>query len=251
MPKNYLIANWKMNVPPEGIDEYFAVINRRAAELAANATTVIAPPFPLLAEAASLAASVAIGAQNCSDRQKGAYTGEVSAELVAAAGAHFVIIGHSERRNLYGESDAFIAGKVAAALEAGLVPVLCIGESLAIRDADEVAAFLGRQIEAAAAAVMHGEAILVAYEPVWAIGTGRNASAQMVADTVLLIRQAMATYWPAGFDTTVPVLYGGSVTPENTEDLWDSGSVQGFLVGGACLDSGKLMKILAGMRAPS
>jgi triosephosphate isomerase len=251
MPQNYLIANWKMNVPPEGVEAYFATVNRRAAELAANAITVIAPPFPFLSEAAELAASVAIGAQNCSDQQRGAFTGEVSAEILVAAGARYVILGHSERRNLYGESDAFVARKVAAAVDGGLVPVLCIGESLAIRDADQVAAFLGSQIEAAAAAVMDAETLIVAYEPVWAIGTGRNASGQMVADTVLMIREAMARYWPAGFNTAVPVLYGGSVTPDNIEDLWDSGAVQGFLVGGACLDSGKFMKILAGMRAPS
>jgi triosephosphate isomerase len=234
MPR-YLIANWKMNLPPEGIETYLGAIASCARH---DAEIVVAPPFPYLRDVRG----VAVAAQNCADHEKGAFTGEVSPSMVKDCGATYVILGHSERRQHYGEHDALIARKLALASEAGLTPVLCIGEDLKVREAQQVNVFLSEQIHAVAAAV--GEKLVVAYEPIWAIGTGRNASGALCAETVSGIRQAMDRFWPR----QVPILYGGSVTPENVHDLVANGDIEGFLVGGASLDSGKFLALYEALR---
>jgi triosephosphate isomerase (TIM) len=152
-----------------------------------------------------------------------------------------VILGHSERRTLFGETDALIARKVSIALETGLTPILCIGEDLKVRDSGRADAFLADQIKAAAAGVGAGDVIL-AYEPIWAIGTGRNATGKMCAETTQEIRESVRRFWPSRYEN-VPVLYGGSVTPDNVAELVGEGQIDGFLVGGASLDSGKFLAI--------
>jgi triosephosphate isomerase len=235
----YLIANWKMNLPPEGIDPYLGVVTKARTA----ATLVVAPPFPYLRDIVG----VDVAAQNCSDQKSGAFTGEVSPEMIRDAGAKFVIVGHSERRTLFHESDALIARKLARAIESGLAPVLCIGEDLRERDAGHVARFLAEQIKATAVdALANAKELVIAYEPVWAIGTGRNASGEMVAETLIEIRHALERFWPAAL-ASAPILYGGSVTPDNVEDLVAHGTIDGFLVGGASLDSTKFMAILRGL----
>jgi triosephosphate isomerase len=239
----YLIANWKMNLPPEGMDAYLAATQSAETN---DVTLVLAPPFPYLERVVAKAAAVA--AQNCGDQQSGAFTGEVSVSMIAGCAARYVIIGHSERRNVYGETDAVIARKLALALDAGLTPVLCVGEDLACRDAGQAAAFIAGQLEATAIGQLaSGAEVIVAYEPVWAIGTGRNASGAMCAETVVSLREAIGRFWPAGYRDRTPVLYGGSVTPENIADLETNGGVDGYLVGGASLDSKKFLGILRGM----
>ena len=235
----YLIANWKMNLPPEGIDKYLGVVTT-----ARTATTiVVAPPFPFLRDMIG----VDVAAQNCSDQESGAFTGEVSAAMIRDAGARYVILGHSERRNLFHESDAFIARKLSLAIRTGLTPVFCIGEDLKVRDAGHVSRFLAEQIKATAVdALADAKEMVIAYEPVWAIGTGRNASGAMVAETLVEIRHALERFWPGPLAST-PILYGGSVTPDNVEDLVAHGTIDGFLVGGASLDSTKFMAILRGL----
>ena len=242
--KRYLIANWKMNLPQDGIGPYLKAVGGARID---GVNVVIAPPFPYLREVASQT-SLGVAAQNCSDHEKGAFTGEVSPAMVRETGARFVIVGHSERRTLCGESDVVVARKLALAMKTGLTPVLCIGEELRVRDAGQVATFLAGQIRAAADAGLEnrGEVIL-AYEPVWAIGTGRNASGLMVAETVAHIREALARFWPEQHQQT-SILYGGSVTPENVQDLETSGRVDGYLVGGASLDSGKFLSLLRAMQ---
>jgi triosephosphate isomerase (TIM) len=243
MSKRYLIANWKMNLPPEGMEPYLGVV---AAADANDVSVVVAPPFPYLGDVAAKGSAVA--AQNCGDQKGGAFTGEVSVSMIAACGARYVIIGHSERRNVYGETDAMIARKLSLALDAGLTPVLCVGEDLACRDAGRAAAFIAGQLEAVAVGQLDaGAEVIVAYEPIWAIGTGRNASGAMCAETVAGLREAIGRFWPAGYQARTPVLYGGSVTPENIADLETNGGVDGYLVGGASLDSKKFLGILAGM----
>ncbi len=239
-----LIANWKMNLPPEGIGPFLARVGAAPGD---SVRVVVAPPFPYLRDVASQT-SLGIAAQNCADREKGAFTGEVSAGMIRDCGAGFVIIGHSERRTIYGESDVVIARKLSMALSAGLVPVLCIGEELRTRETGQVAAFLAGQIRAAAEGGLEraGE-IVLAYEPIWAIGTGRSASGIMIADTVGCIRDAMKRFWPGPLVGTTPILYGGSVTPENVHDLEANGHIDGYLCGGASLDSGRFLAILGGM----
>lgn len=240
----YVIANWKMNLPPEGIDGYVAGVTGVDPR---DVTMVIAPPFPFLRQVVQRG-GVAVAAQNCSDQVSGAFTGEVSPVMLRECGVEYVILGHSERRNLFHESDALIARKMSLALSNGLTPVLCIGEDLRVREMAQVARFLADQIRTAAVDELgSAREVVVAYEPVWAIGTGRNASGAMVAETVADIRNALERFWPAHLKNA-PILYGGSVTPDNVSDLVMHGTIDGFLVGGASLDSRKFLAIHSGLR---
>jgi triosephosphate isomerase len=240
----YLIANWKMNLPPEGVESYLANV---CAVDPRDVSIVVAPPFPFLRSVVQNGEGVAVAAQNCSDQKSGALTGEVSPGMIRKCGAEYVILGHSERRTIFDESDALISRKLALAIETGLAPILCIGEDVRVRDTGHVTHFLADQIKATAIPELDAvEEIVLAYEPIWAIGTGRNASGQMVAETLAGIRQALERFWPARLART-PILYGGSVNPENVDDLADNGQIDGFLVGGASLDSRKFLAIHAGM----
>ena len=244
----YLIANWKMNVPPEGMGAW---LNTVGAADPRGVNVVVAPPFPFLRDAVAQGRSLGVGAQSCSEQPSGAFTGEVSPAMIRECGARYVIIGHSERRNLFHEDDAVVARKLALAVDAGLVPVLCIGEDLKVRDAGQAPQFLADQIKATAVESLgRASEVVIAYEPVWAIGTGRNASGAMVAETLVEIRAALARFWPLRHAQGTPILYGGSVTPDNVADLVRNGTIDGFLVGGASLDSGKFLAILAGLTTP-
>lgn len=237
----YLIANWKMNLPPEGIDPFLGAVTKARTET----TLVIAPPFPYLRDIVG----VDVAGQNCSDHASGAFTGEVSPSMIRDSGAKYVILGHSERRHLFHENDALIARKLTLAIENGLSPVLCIGEDLKVRDGGHVSRFLADQLKVAAVDTLAKAAeVVIAYEPVWAIGTGRNASGAMVAETLVEIRNALGRFWPTNLART-PILYGGSVTPDNVGELVAEGTIDGFLVGGASLDSGKFLSILRGLDA--
>ncbi len=249
MPRRYVIANWKMNLPPEGIDAYLHVVGSGEP---AGTSFIVAPPFPYLRDVARGAGTALdVAGQNCADHESGPFTGEVSAQMLLDAGARYVILGHSERRSLYGETDALIARKLAVAHAAGLVPVLCIGEDLRTREMGQVARFLADQVRAASAADFEkASEVIVAYEPIWAIGTGRNASGLMVAETVAQIREALRRFWPPRFESETSILYGGSVTPENVRDLVAHGHIDGFLVGGASLDSGKFLAIHGSLSSP-
>jgi triosephosphate isomerase len=242
MPNRYAIANWKMNLPPEGVEKYLGALGEAKGNGA-----VVAPPFPFLKDVYMQAPkNVGVAAQNCADHQSGAFTGEVAPSMIRYCGARFVIIGHSERRNLFREDDALIGRKLALAIETGLTPVFCIGEDQNARDRGHQSIVVSDQIKVVAGAVpLTAGEIVVAYEPVWAIGTGRNATGAMVAEMVAEIRAALGRFWPPQFAGQAPVLYGGSVTPENIGDLMAAGNVDGFLVGGASLDSRKFLAIAA------
>lgn len=222
-----------MNLPAVGIGPYLeglAGLDQDDIEL------LVAPPFPYLAQVQSLIATMdlraAVCAQDCSDQQAGAFTGEVSAAMIAGVGARFVIVGHSERRSHYGEDDETVGRKLRRASAAGLTPVLCVGEDLESRNRGQTAALLGRQLEV----LRDFDApVLVAYEPVWAIGTGHNATPEMAAEAHRFIRGRLELEWS--------VLYGGSVTPENARELAAEGQIDGFLVGGASLESARLRRI--------
>ena len=240
-----LIANWKMNLPPEGIDGYMAALRYTRSH---DTPMVVCPPFTYLHEVVARAAGhVRAGAQNCGDQKSGAFTGEVSAKMLRDCGAAFVIVGHSERRNVYGEDDAMVGRRLAMALENGLTAVLCIGENLDVRESGRVAQHLTNQIQAVVSPALESGEIIIAYEPVWAIGTGRNATGTMCSETLAEIRDAVSRYWPSRHHNGT-ILYGGSVTPENIADLWQNGRMDGFLVGGASLDSSKFLAIYDAMR---
>jgi triosephosphate isomerase len=239
MPNRYLIANWKMNVPPEGITTFLDAVK--------DANAVIAPPFVYLKDVAAKFANA--GAQNCADQKSGAFTGEVSADMLRDCGARFVIVGHSERRTIYAEDDALVARKLAMAIDAGLTPILCIGENEQQREGGHAIAFCSDQLRAAAIPQLaSANEVIVAYEPIWAIGTGRNATGAMVAEIVAAIRDALERFWPDGIAKRTPILYGGSVTPDNVDDLIAHGRIDGFLVGGASLDSKKFLALAEAMK---
>ncbi|HEY5610356.1 MAG TPA: triose-phosphate isomerase, partial [Thermoanaerobaculia bacterium] len=216
---------------------------------AESVEVIIAPPFPFLDEVKSHIEKqrlpISLGAQNCHDEVGGAYTGEVSGEMLRRAGAAYVIVGHSERRTIFEESDAFIGRKIVAARNAGLIPILCVGEDERTRASGATLPLLDRQLRGALEIAGPGK-LLVAYEPVWAVGTGRIATPQVVSEAHKLIRDLVRRL--AG--ERPPVLYGGSVTPDNVDELAGLEEVAGFLVGGASLDGVKFRGIHQALAGP-
>jgi triosephosphate isomerase len=184
----------------------------------------------------SRGSAIRVAAQNMHEADSGAFTGEVSAPMLVDAGIDAVILGHSERRQLFGESDAALARKVAAALAAGLEPILCVGESEEARDAGQTEAVLERQLEADLAAVEVDDLarVVIAYEPIWAIGTGRTATPDQAQETIAFIRDTLRVHGTAA--DSVRILYGGSVKTDNAAELLNMPEIDGALVGGASLD---------------
>ena len=243
-------GNWKMN---ENHFEALKLVQELAALLRAKPVREgvemsLHPPFTSLRSVQTAVETdhvpVALGAQHCHYEERGAFTGEVSAPMLAKLNVQYVIAGHSERRQLFGESDEMIRAKLDAILKAGMTPILCVGESAAEREAGEAGARVAAQLEAAFSR-RKGEEIarcVVAYEPIWAIGTGVNATPEDAEEMCGAIRGELGRL---GGDvaTTVRVQYGGSVTPENAADLLGCENVDGALVGGASLDAGKFHTI--------
>jgi triosephosphate isomerase len=208
----------------------------KAAPLGDGVDVSVCVPAPYLDEVAAILADSAIawGAQDCSSHESGAYTGEISAAMLAEFGCRHVIVGHSERRALHGESDALVAEKARAALAHGLVPIVCVGETLAEREGGATEAVVGRQLAAVTSLVgARSDGIVVAYEPVWAIGTGRTASPEQAAAVHAFLRAELAAA-AAGSDG-VPILYGGSVKADNAAQLFGRPHIDGGLIGGASL----------------
>jgi triosephosphate isomerase len=236
MARTRLVAgNWKMHGSRETISGLLDAIVSGVD--AAGAQCAVCPPFPYLEQVAGRlrGTSIAWGAQNVSEHAQGAYTGEVSAAMLAELGCRYVIVGHSERRQLYGETDAQVAAKFGAARKAGLTPILCVGETAAERDAGRTAEVVARQL--AAVAVAGG---VVAYEPVWAIGTGRNATPEQAQEVHALLRRRLADE----MRSSTPILYGGSVKPQNAAALFAMPDVDGGLIGGASLVAADFLAIL-------
>jgi triosephosphate isomerase len=232
-----LAANWKMHKTVEETEGFLDAFLARVPESAAE--VVICPPFLSLTTAVDLCAqsSARVAAQNMHDQAEGAFTGEVSAPMLVEIGVDGVILGHSERRQYFGESDEALARKVPAALQAGLQPILCVGENESQRDGDETEGVLTRQIEADLSEVPNdrlGE-VVIAYEPIWAIGTGRTATPEQAQDACALIRGLIETRSGEGA-AAIRILYGGSVKPGNAAELLALPDVDGALVGGASLD---------------
>jgi triosephosphate isomerase len=235
-------ANWKMHKTIAETGAFCDAFLPRAEELD-GVDLVICPPYTSLATAVERCAGtpVAVAAQNMHSDAQGAFTGEVSAPMLVELGVGGVILGHSERRTLFAESDAALARKVPAALEAGLEPILCVGETEDQRDSGETEDVLRRQLETDLEGVAPDRigGIVIAYEPVWAIGTGRNATAAQAQEAIAHLRELVRARSAEAADA-VRILYGGSVTPDNAEELLGEPDVDGALVGGASLDPEKL-----------
>ena len=231
-------GNWKMNPPSVAEAEALAADVVGEIDSIDGVTRVVCPPFVALpAVTAALAgSSVGVGAQNVHPEPKGAYTGEVSVGMLDGL-CGYVIVGHSERRQLFGEADAFVNAKTLAALAAGLTPILCVGETLDERDAGNAEAVVRRQTSAGLAGVSAAEAgrIVIAYEPVWAIGTGRAATPEIAQEMCAIVRSEAGASLGADAAAQTPILYGGSVNPGNAGSLAAQPDLDGALVGGASL----------------
>lgn len=239
----HVIGNWKMHGRRETAIALARMIRDRAPQ--SGLGLVLCPPAPLLAplHAVLAGSAIGLGGQDCHAAMSGAFTGDIAAEMLADAGCTHVIVGHSERRMLHGEADAAVRAKAEAAHRAGLTAILCVGETLAEREAGRTETVLAAQIRASLPQGAAAGNLLVAYEPVWAIGTGRVASAAQVAAAHACLRAELATLCQDG--AAIGLLYGGSVKPENASGLFALEDVDGALVGGASLDADQFLAIAA------
>jgi triosephosphate isomerase len=245
-------GNWKMHkTGAEGA----ALAHELVALLGARppCAVIVCPPFPALeaVRAALQGSAIGLGAQNLHAEPRGAFTGEVSGPMLAAAGCRYVIVGHSERRHGMGEDDALVARKLRAARRDGLTPIVCAGETLSERDQGLTADVLVRQIRAAYEGLSPAEAqeTLIAYEPVWAIGTGRVATPEQARDAHRIIRATLERVVGPGGGAAACVLYGGSVNAENAPQLFAEPEIDGALVGGASLEAASFFRIVAAAAA--
>lgn len=239
-------GNWKMNGLAVATSEIRAMI-AGSADLPATVEQAVCPPATLAGTAAGVLAGsrIALGGQDCHAQASGAFTGDISAEMWADVGAKYVIVGHSERRAAYGETDQMVAAKAAAVIRAGLTPIICLGESLAERDAGETIAVISRQLAGSVPDSAAGATFVVAYEPIWAIGTGRTPTAAQVAEAHAALRAGLVNRFGAA-GAAIKLLYGGSVKPENARELMHVDNVDGALVGGASLKSKDFLAICQG-----
>lgn len=246
MRKQIVAGNWKMNTTvPEGVELAKAVI-AKSAEVPANVGLIVATPFThLTSVAAVLNSRVELSAENCADKVKGAYTGEVSVDMIKSCGAQWTILGHSERRQYYGETDEKLVEKTKLALEAGLGVILCVGENLEQREAGKHFDVCEAQIKN----VLYNfsaedmKKIVVAYEPVWAIGTGKTATAEQAEEIHAFIRKVLSDKFGAQVADDMTILYGGSCKPSNAKELFAMKDIDGGLIGGAALKADDFIQI--------
>ena len=237
-------GNWKMNGSKESVS---LLVNGLLKMEGSSAQVVVAPAFPYLSQVSEMLSGshIVLAAQNASDQPKGAFTGEVSTSMLNDFGVKYVLAGHSERRSLYGESDAMVALKVKAILAEGLTPMLCIGETLEERESDKTLEVCESQLNAVIELVGIDafENIVIAYEPVWAIGTGVSASAEQAQDVHESIRKYLSTF-SVSVSQQSQILYGGSVKASSSQALFAMPDIDGALVGGASLDADEFIAII-------
>lgn len=246
MRKQIVAGNWKMNTTvPEGVELAKAVV-AKSTEVPANVGLIVATPFThLTSVAAVLNSRVELSAENCADKVKGAYTGEVSVDMIKSCGAQWTILGHSERRQYYGETDEKLVEKTKLALEAGLGVILCVGENLEQREAGKHFDVCEAQIKN----VLYNfsaedmKKIVVAYEPVWAIGTGKTATAEQAEEIHAFIRKVLSDKFGAQVADDTTILYGGSCKPSNAKELFAMKDIDGGLIGGAALKAEDFIQI--------
>ena len=238
MRRLIIAGNWKMNLTLDESTDLVREICKRVGHIE-NVDMVVCPPFPLLSGVAEVLKGTAIGlgGQNMHWEPKGPYTGEISARMLLTAGCRYVILGHSERRLHFGETDEMVKKKVAAALAAGLIPILCIGERLEEREIGKTEEIVEQQLSAAVQGLSREEVqrIVIAYEPVWAIGTGKSATPEMANDVHLQVRALLGSLYGEDTAARVRIQYGGSVNEENAAALLSQPDIDGALIGGASL----------------
>ena len=244
MRKTIVAGNWKMNASKETVNSLIEGILSGVNE--ATSEVIVCAPFPYLSQVESLInkSKLMLGAQNLNVNPAGAYTGEVSADMIKDFGAQHVIVGHSERRSLYGETNAIVAEKTKAAIDAGLTPLLCVGESLEDRESGKTEAIVEEQINAVIdlIGIEAFDQAIIAYEPVWAIGTGLTASPEQAQTVHLFIRNLLANSSEKIAKRT-PILYGGSMNAANAADLISCSDIDGGLIGGAALKAEDFLQI--------
>jgi triosephosphate isomerase len=242
-----MAGNWKMYKTQEETRDFFDDLELLVAN-SNHCDIVICPPFTALAAAVAAARTthVYVGAQDLHWEKHGAFTGEVAAPMLVEAGCKYVIIGHSERRQYFGETDETVHRKIKAAIECELAPIVCVGELLAEREAGKTEEVLRRQFDGAFGSLTVGEfqRIIIAYEPVWAIGTGRTAMPEMAAEAHSFLRQLAKEQFLHGAADALRILYGGSVKPDNIKGLMAQVEIDGVLVGGASLDAKSFASIV-------
>lgn len=248
MRKNIVAGNWKMN---KTLGEGLALVSEIVAGVNEETSTeiVIAPPFMHLTDTCALTfemENIGVAAQNCSQHTSGAYTGEISAEMVSSSGAEYVIIGHSERREYFSETNEQLAQKVDRALENGLIPIFCCGESLEIREADQHFEFVCNQLSESLFHLSEEDyaKIVIAYEPIWAIGTGKTASSEQAQEMHSKLRAHLASKFGDAAKNT-SILYGGSCKPSNAVEIFAKPDVDGGLIGGASLNANDFLAIVS------
>jgi triosephosphate isomerase len=244
--KPLIAGNWKMfKSVPEAVDTTHQLV-----DLVADTTDIevmIAPPFTALVPVGEVVkgSRVLLGAQNLYWEKEGAYTGEISAGMLVSAGCRYVIIGHSERRQYFGETDESVNKKIGAAIQSNLIPILCIGESEGQREADQTFSVLDKQVKIGLQALASDElfTLVIAYEPVWAIGTGKTATSEQAQEVHQFLRARLNEIYDDAFSQSIRLLYGGSVKPENISELMAMPDIDGALVGGASLNPETFSKI--------
>jgi len=247
MSREIIIAgNWKMHKTQQEAELYIRELAPLIA--AAKSSVFLAVPFTVIESAAKAAkkTNIVIGAQNMHDATSGAFTGEIAGVMLKSAGGEFVILGHSERRHIFGESDAFINKKVHRALIDDLLPILCVGETAEEREASKTYEVIERQIKEGLTNIPKEEItrVVIAYEPVWAIGTGKTATPQIAQEVHKFIRDLLVELFGKRAASKISILYGGSVKPENTKELIEQKDIDGALVGGASLEAQSFAKII-------
>lgn len=250
MRRKFIVGNWKMHKGPNEADALADSLKKALAGRDASVDVGVAPPFVSIAAVTSRLkhTGIQVAAQNLHSEMQGAFTGEVSGEMLRQLGVAYALVGHSERRAIFGESDAFVAKKVQACFRSGLLPILCIGETLAERDAGQEKQVVTRQLAAAIGSLSADQvpSVTIAYEPVWAIGTGRTATPGQVQDIHATIRGWLESTFPAFVAKSTRIQYGGSVKGSNAAELMRMPDVDGALVGGASLIIEDFLAIIAG-----
>jgi len=248
MRKKIVAGNWKMNLDyAEGIALFSEIVNMVKDEKNGAQEAIICAPYIHLNSLAKLGGSeVGIGAQNCHQKENGAYTGEISAKMIRSVGCGYVIIGHSERRQYFAETDELLADKTIIALRNELIPIFCIGETLDERNNGSYFEVLKSQLEKGLFGLSTGDfsKIVIAYEPVWAIGTGLTATAAQAQEVHAFIRKEIATKYDASVAGETTILYGGSCNPKNAAELFAQEDIDGGLIGGASLKSRDFVDIV-------
>ncbi|MAY69750.1 MAG: triose-phosphate isomerase [Porticoccaceae bacterium] len=244
MRKTIVAGNWKMNASKESVN---SLINGILSGMSGvSSDVIVCAPFPYLSQVESLinGSNLMLGAQNLNVNSGGAFTGEVSADMIMDFGAQHVIVGHSERRSLYGETSAVVAEKTKAAIDAGLIPLLCIGESLEERESGNTETVVAEQLNAVISllGIDAFDGVIIAYEPVWAIGTGLTATPEQAQSVHLFIRNLLAVNSKSIAQKT-PILYGGSMNAGNASDLISCPDIDGGLIGGAALKAEDFLQI--------